>query len=590
MSFHCNKSYAFDENTKLLHNLESSTEIFLNHLRHWAIEHHIALTAVSDLLKILKLYLKLNSLPSDARTILKTEDISKQINNLPPGKYYHFGLKSTLLMKLIQNNFEGVEINISINIDGLPLTKSSGSQFWPILVKIDELKHLRPFPIGVFHGESKPDNSNIFLQKLTEEMKTLQEGLHLSNNQILKVNLSKILCDAPAKAFILCVKNFNSYQSCTKCWAEGLFVKNRMTFPELNSKLRTDVEFRSQIDQDYHKEKSVLCDLKIGLVTNVPLDYMHLVLLGVMKRLLAFWIKGNQETRLIKEDIDAINEKLKLIYKSTPHEFARKPRPITEFERWKAVEFRTFLLYYGPWLMKTFLKKQYFLHFLSLHCAIRILICDDLIDKYIDYANELLIYFAKEFGDLYGREFVNHNVHNLIHLTLDVKKFGSLDNFSCFPFENYMHNIKMMLKTSNKPLSQFIKRVKEFDKYASHMTEQRIYFKQDGFRLINNKLVEHFSTIHYKNFRIENKEPNCNFLLKNNKPIKVIDIFQINSIFHIKYKYFKIKPYFENPMDSTIFWCGFVEEIDEENITSADNISRKVFKIENCFLSILHAD
>lgn len=41
---------------------------------------------------------------------------------------------------------------------------------------------------------------------------------------------------------------------------------------------------------------------------------MHLVLLGIMKRLLGFWIKGNQETRLIKKDIDDINEKLKLIY------------------------------------------------------------------------------------------------------------------------------------------------------------------------------------------------------------------------------------------------------------------------------------
>lgn len=279
-----------------------------------------------------------------------------------------------------------------------------------------------------------------------------------------------------------------------------------------------------------------------------------------------------------------------MIYKSTPHEFARKPRLITEYERWKAVEFRAFLLYYDPWLMKPFLKKQYFLHFLSLHCAIRILVCDDLIEKYIDYANELLIYFAREFGNLYGREFINHNVHNLIHLTLDVKKFGSLDTFSCFPFENYMYKIKMMLKTSNKSLSQFIKRVNEFDKYACHTIKETIYLKQDGLRLINNKLAEHFSAIHYKGFRIESKEPNCNFLLKNNKPIKVIDIFRIDNKFYIKYKYFEIIPNFDNPMDSTIFWCGFVKEIDEENITSADNISRKAFKINNCFLSLLHTD
>ena len=72
-----------------------------------------------------------------------------KITNLPPGKYYHFGLKPKLLMKLIQNNFKGDEVNISININGLPLTKSNN------------------------HGENKPNN-NIFLQKFIEEMKFLQ--------------------------------------------------------------------------------------------------------------------------------------------------------------------------------------------------------------------------------------------------------------------------------------------------------------------------------------------------------------------------------------------------------------------------------
>lgn len=67
-----------------------------------------------------------------------------------------------------------------------------------------------------------------------------------------------------------------------------------------------------------------------------------------MKRSLSIWIKGNQEIRLTKENIDAINEKLKLIYKSAPHKFARKPRPITECERGKAMKFKTVLLYYGP--------------------------------------------------------------------------------------------------------------------------------------------------------------------------------------------------------------------------------------------------
>jgi len=50
----------------------------------------------------------------------------------------------------------------------------------------------------------------------------------------------------------------------------------------------------------------------------------------------------------------------------------------------------------------------------------------------------------------------------------------------------------------------------------------------------------------------------------------------------------KLAPYFENPMDSTIFWCGFAYTTNEENIIPIEDISRKAYKIENCFLSILH--
>lgn len=65
-----------------------------------------------------------------------------------------------------------------------------------------------------------------------------------------------------------------------------------MTFPDLNSKLRTNEEFYCQTDDDYHKETSLLCDLKVDLVTSVPLDYTHLVLLGIVKRLINLYHNG----------------------------------------------------------------------------------------------------------------------------------------------------------------------------------------------------------------------------------------------------------------------------------------------------------
>jgi len=34
------------------------------------------------------------------------------------------------------------------------------------------------------------------------------------------------------------------------------------------------------------------------------------------------------------------------------------------------------------------------------------------------------------------------NLHTLLHICSDVQKYGSVDNFSAFRFENYMSNIK----------------------------------------------------------------------------------------------------------------------------------------------------
>lgn len=48
-----------------------------------------------------------------------------------------------------------------------------------------------------------------------------------------------------------------------------------------------------------------------------------------------------------------------------------------------------------------------------------------------------------------------------MHLVDDTREFGSLNNFNAFCFENYLQKIKNMLRKSEKPLEQLIKRVNE---------------------------------------------------------------------------------------------------------------------------------
>jgi hypothetical protein len=43
----------------------------------------------------------------------------------------------------------------------------------------------------------------------------------------------------------------------------------------------------------------------------------------------------------------------------------------------------------------------------------------------LQYAKELLDFFVKNFQNIYGQQFVSHNVHALLHLCDDYDLFGS---------------------------------------------------------------------------------------------------------------------------------------------------------------------
>lgn len=94
---------------------------------------------------------------------------------------------------------------------------------------------------------------------------------------------------------------------------------------------------------------------KFGCVTSIPLDYMHLILLGVMKKLIRLWVMG---PKLEASDVTKISKTLLILKNSTPTEFNRKPRSLLEFTHWKATELRTFLLYTGPVALKNVLNSE----------------------------------------------------------------------------------------------------------------------------------------------------------------------------------------------------------------------------------------
>jgi len=180
-------------------------------------------------------------------------------------------------------------------------------------------------------------------------------------------------------------------------------------------------------------------------ISYTPLGYIHLLCLGVVKKIVFLWMKRPFSVRISSRSVNKISHLLILLRHSTPKDFVRRPRSLRDIKLWKAVEFRNFLLYTGPVVLKHILRKEIYNHLITLHVATTILVSPSLCqDRLISYAEALLIHFVTSFEILYAKEYISHNVHNLLHLCSDVRIFGPLDNFSAFRFENFMTSIKRL--------------------------------------------------------------------------------------------------------------------------------------------------
>lgn len=253
-------------------NYSSILPPFSQSLAKWAINSNIPLNTVNSLLGVLQSYegIPIPALPKDARTLLKTPShLINSYREVEPGIYFHFGLETGIYKHLPNTLIQTLNnIKIAIGIDGLPLAKSSGSQFWPILAYIifgPLQRKSKVFLVGLYHGYEKPKNSDCFISDLVTELINLSTNGIVINNKKIVMTIDRICCDAPAKSFILKIKGHSGFSSCTRCCIEGEYLCNRVCFPYTRNKfsVRTHESYKAKIDEDYHIDE-------ISILTNIP--------------------------------------------------------------------------------------------------------------------------------------------------------------------------------------------------------------------------------------------------------------------------------------------------------------------------------
>ena len=328
-------------------------------------------------------------------------------------------------------DLNGATLWLQLHVDGLSLRHSSQFQLWPIMGRVVKPFHTTPFIIGIYSGLEKPSSVQGYLMDLLEDLQdAIKDGIRLSDATV-RLYISAIICDKPARAFLQQGMSHTGYGGCDKCIQRGRYSKHRMTFPSLRSRLRTNLDFR----KSNRRHKSPLESLPIDMINTFPVDYMHAVCLGVVRRLLNLLSSADLSltSRLTPEQTNRINDRMRTFYRCLPVDFPRKCRDLNHWRHWKASECRQFLLYLGPAALNGILDDEKYVNFLDLSLAVYILCHPREYNKHMQFTSSLMEAFISNFSSLYGSSQVVYNVHVLTHLVECCRRHGPLDTLSAFP-------------------------------------------------------------------------------------------------------------------------------------------------------------
>lgn len=332
----------------------------------------------------------------------------------------------------------------------------------------------------------------------------------------------------------------------------GQKINGVTVFLQSNAERKSDTGFREFKDPAYHTSPSLLAMIEpqINMVDQFILDPMHLLYLGCTKRILEFLMSSTSKhkNRLIPALKAELQRRSIQIQQDIPDEFPRKMRPVNDYTKYKAVEFKFFALYAGPFLLKKLVSKEMYEHFLLFSISCRLLSEKNAL-PYVAEARHNLRKFVDEASDVYGSTFVCMNVHNLIHISDDVENTRcNLNEISAFSFESYLGKMTSLLRSPKHLVAQYARRCLEQENFPTEVIEKqkelKIFVKR------KNKILK----INYQGMILSVTHPNHTVLLRNGTVAQISELHQIKGLIHIEYKMYLSKlPVIQNSTSLNIW-------------------------------------
>ena len=262
------------------------------------------------------------------------------------------------------------------------------------------------------------------------------------------------------------------------------------------------------------KGRSVLLDVpNFNFVYDSPAEYLHLVCLGVIKRLTELTFAcGNKRRRITTRKLSPTSafDKLMLDIKVVK-EFSRRARKL-DLSVFKGQEYRNLLIVFFPLVLECIepdAKERSLWLLLAYMIRSSILPSNEYSEISLPLVQECCKKFYHIFEELFGAFNCTYNLHVLLSHLTEIRTHGPLTDTSAFKFESFYGELRRSyVPGTSSTLKQSMKKVFLKRSISKHLCQNNITISNYNTSMECNNLVYVYENKKYQIYLISDIEEN----------------------------------------------------------------------------------
>lgn len=388
------------------------------------------------------------------------------------------------------NNCEVDEIVCSV--DGVPESQSSPTGLEILSIQFSNCKTVYCVAVLKTGGKALGLPESIILDPLIKEL----------THESCEVRCKFWAADAPKRANLMGMTQHMGRYSCHYCYA----LKDQRVFPAATSigcPRRTMAEIDTIVDriqrnargpslhQDVTKGvkgPSPVRDLPgLDIVSDIPPESMHLVYLGVVRKMfkLTFYVVPKHRVPFNRQPAQVIDRDLLQV--KVPTEFARRTRPMDPVT-WKAQEWRNFCLCMFPIIIKHCPRQARKVWLQLVFIARALSLPDNFYRRVTTNVEELCKAWYLNFDKTFGKCYCSYNVH-VMHHVCEVRKLGPLTETSAVRFEDHYAHLKKCFKAGTQSTGLQILQNSYLSLLSGHKCGKKLHLRTTATSQANDTIV-----------------------------------------------------------------------------------------------------